>query len=533
MAEESSEEEPASGATIGTLAIPSAGRPALAMETLRGYLDAFARAGRRVEAVVVDTSVRAEDRRAYREGLRALARETGAVLRYFGQEQLEAYAQRMAAAGVDPELVWFAGGDPLGTGQAYGAARNRVLLDTLGGAVLSVDDDVRGSIAPSPRMRPGIRLFTGDGPGYVNYDPHEYWFYDDRAQVLASHPPVDVDLLALHERCLGRGIRELLAEHAPGEVDDRELLDPARRRAVAGGRGHVPITFLGLRGDAGMYAPTWHLLKTGASRERLMASEDAYRRAIASRELVRCVPRLTLSDGRWYQGTMIGLDNRTALPPTLPVMRYEDGVFRIAVHRTRPEAWCAHLPWTALHDRPGAAAWEPGSVWKTAAWTRMGELVVRLLLSAPLEAGLDCSEARLRALGRHLVALASLPVAAFFEVVEHETRRQKACYVEHLEQLLVQHDHRPRAWADDVRRHLELLSRSLGTPALFVPLELRERHPLPRARERAQDIVRRYGRLLEAWPELVAATRAGSRPSVAIEALDDRSPAPLSATRRG
>lgn len=509
------------GARIETLAMPSAGRATLAIDTLREHLQALARAGRRIEAVVVDTSARTEERRAYREGLRALARQAGATLRYFGAEQLEAHARRMQAAGVDPELVRFAGGDPLATGQAYGAARNRVLLDTLGHAVLSVDDDVRGSIAPAPRVLPGVALFTGNGPGYVNYDPHEYWFFDDRAQVLASQPPVDVDLAALHERCLGRGVGEILAEHGSDQVDDRELLDPARRQAVAAGRGEVPITFLGLRGDAGMYAPTWHMLKTGPSRERLMASDERYRRAIASRELLRCVPRTTLSDGRWYQGTMIGLDNRYALPPTLPVMRYEDGVFRIAVHRTRPTAWCAHLPWTALHDRPGAATWEPGSVWRTAAWTRMGELVVRLLLAAPLETVADEPDARLRALGRHLVGLAGLPIAGFFEVVEHETRRQKALYAEHLEQLLVTHAHQPRAWAEDVQRHLALLRQALGTVELFVPLELREAHPLPRARELAREIVGRYGRLLEAWPQLVAATRAGPRPSAAIETLDE------------
>lgn len=499
--------------------MPSAARATLAIDTLREYLQGLARGGRRVEVVVVDTSVRAEDRRAYRDGLRALASETGAALRYFGAEQLEAHAWRMAAAGLDPELVRFAGGDPLGTGQAYGAARNRVLLDTLGRTVLSVDDDVRGSIAPAPRVLPGLALLTGNGPGYVNYDPHEYWFFDDRAQVLASHPPVDVDLLALHERYLGRGVREILAEHAPDEVDDRELLDPVRRQALAAGVGEVPITFLGLRGDAGMYAPTWHMLKTGASRERLMASDASYRRAIASRELLRSVPRTTLTDGRWYQGTMIGLDNRHALPPTLPVMRYEDGVFRVAVHRTRPQAWCAHLPWTALHDRPGAATWEPGSVWRTAAWTRMGELVVRLLLAAPMAIAEDDPDARLRALGRHLVGLATQPLAGFFEGVEHETRRQKALYMEHLERLLDTYDRRPPAWAEDVARHLELLQRSLGTPELFVPLELREAHPLPQARELARELVRRYGRLLEAWPELVATTRAGPRPSVAIEAL--------------
>lgn len=518
------------GARITTLAIPSGGRPALAMQTLRGYLHAFERAGRRVEAVVVDTSADPAQRREYRAGLRRLAQHTGAPLRYLGAEQLEAHAVRLAATGVDPELVRFACGDPLATGQAYGAARNRVLLDTLGTAAISVDDDVRCALAPGPHARPGLALFTGHGPGYVNYDPHEYWFFDDRAQVLASPPPVDehVDLVGLHERCLGRGVAELVAEHPPGEVDDRELLDPARREGIAAGRAHVPITFLGLRGDAGMYAPTWHMLKLGPSRERLMASEASYRRAITSRELLRSVPRTTLSDGRWYQGTMIGLDNRHALPPTLPVMRYEDGVFRIAVHQTRPDAWCAHLPWTVLHDRPGAAAWAPGSVWQTAAWTRTGELLVRLLLAAPLPPTAD-PDARLQALGRHLEQLAALPTAAFFEVVEHETRLQKARYAEHLEQLLVRYDARPRAWADDMRRHLSLLHHALGTPELYVPLELRERLPLPQARELARDLVGRYGQLLTAWPMLVAATRAGPRPSVAVHELGDE----LSATPPG
>lgn len=506
---------------ISTLAIPSGGRPELALRTLGGYLDAFARVGREVEVLVVDTSVHADDRRAYREGLRMLGRTTPVALRYLGIEQIEAHARRVAAAGLDPELLRFACADALATGQAYGAARNRVLLDTVGRFVLSVDDDVVCSIAPAPQQRPGLALFSGNGPGYDNYDPHEYWFFDDRAEVIARHPSVPVDLLDLHERCLGRGVAELLAEHSPGQIDDSQLLDPRRRAAIAAGRGDVPITFLGLRGDAGMYAPTWHMLKTGASRERLLASEDHYRRALASRELLRSVPRTTLSDGRWYQGTMIGLDNRRALPPTLPVMRYEDGVFRIAVHRTRPEAWCAHLPWTALHDRPGAAAWEPGLVWRTAAWTRTGELLVRLLLSAPLDDRAHAPDARLRALGRHLVQLAALPVAAFMEVVELETRQHKALYLEHLERLLARHGEQPRLWADDVRRHLELLRRSLETPELYVPLELRERLGLPEARALARTIVHRYGRLLEAWPELVAITRAGPRPSVPVQTLVD------------
>jgi hypothetical protein len=150
----------------------------------------------------------------------------------------------------------------------------------------------------------------------------------------------------------------------------------------------------------------------------------------------------------------------------------------------------------------------------------MGELVVRLLLSAPLDDA-DDPMTRLRALGRHLVRLAALPIAAFFEVVEVETRRQKALYAEHLERLLVRYHHQPAAWADDVRRHLALLRQALGTPELYVPLELRERHSLPQARVLAREIVGRYGHLLEAWPALVAATRAGPRPSVAIEGIDE------------
>lgn len=508
------------GAKISTLAIPSGGRPGLAISTLHGYLEAFEAFGRRVEVVLVDTSADPDDRRAYREGLRALRRRTTARLRYLGPEQWEALAARVERAGLDPELVRFAGSDPMGTGQAYGAARNRVLLDTLGQLVLSVDDDVRCSIAAAPHQRPGLALFTGHGPGYDNYDPHDYWFFDDRAQVLASQPAVAIDLLGLHERQLGRRVDEILAQFEPEAIDDTELRDPALRQHIAAGRAHVPITFLGLRGDAGMYAPTWHLLKTGASRQRLVATEDGYRRALASRELLRCVPCPTLTDGRWYQGTMIGLDNRRLLPPTIPVMRYEDGVFRIVVHRCLPDAMCAHLPWTALHDRPGATPWAEGSVWKTAAWTRMGELLVRLLLRAPASEVLGDRAARMRALGQHLVSLGELPVAALFDVIEAETRTQKQRYADHLQQLLRRHDGRPRWWADDVRRHLQLLRRSLESDALCVPLELRERHSLPRARQLVRTIVARYGRLLRAWPELVEAVRDGQRPSVAVEHLD-------------
>jgi hypothetical protein len=493
---------------------------------LRSFHENARRHGRRPSFVVADNSETFSTQAACREALSALrgADPEPPEIRYVGLREREAFVDRLAALGIDPDAARFGLLDVTGCGFAAGANRNALLLAAAGERFLSVDDDVVCALARSPAPAPGVELFAGGGDGYENYNPADFWFFPDRAALERAVTPEDADALGLHEPLLGRDLGAALSEVA----DEAVALDrfaPALLDRVMARGGQVRVTLAGLFGDIGWYAPTWLLLLTGASRERFTGSEAAYLSACASRRALRVVPRPTITDGRFFQSTLLGLDNRVPLPPFMPVQRYEDGVFRIALRACFEDAYFAHLPWAAFHDSDEGRRWSREDIWRTAAWIRTGELMVHCVRSYAPPTGADV-EGRFRSLGAHLVSLGDLPPADFRTFVRSRLVPQKTRYLEHLEALLQEHGDAPAYWARDLRRHAMTVRDAMRTDAFFVPRDLvvsrqaagpEGRHhggdaapgdrTLDEAQASAQQLVHGYGALLRLWPDLVAATR--------------------------
>ena len=490
---------------------------------LASFRENARRHGRCPSFVVADNSEVLSTQAECRAALAALraADPEPPEIRYVGGREREAFVDRLARLGIDPEVARFGLLDVTGCGFAAGANRNALLLATAGERFLSVDDDVVCALAPSPAPAPGIELFSGSGDGYENYNPADFWFFGDRAALERAIQPEDTDALGLHEAVLGRDLGACLSA-AAGEPVRLDRFAPRLLDRVIARGGHARVTLPGLFGDIGWYAPTWLLLLTGASRERFTGSEAAYESACASRQVLRVVSRPTITDGRFFQSTLLGLDNRVPLPPFMPVQRYEDGVFRIVLRACFEDAYFAHLPWAALHDSDEGRRWAREDIWQVAAWIRTGELLVHCVRSSTPTPGADPEE-RLRALGAHLVSLGELPAVDFLAFVRARVVAQKTRYLEHLETLLREHGDAPAYWARDLRRHAATVRDALGTDAFFVPRDLvvsrkaagpesryyngPAERTLDQAQAIAQRLVRGYGALLRLWPDLASATR--------------------------
>ena len=76
-----------------------------------------------------------------------------------------------------------------------------------------------------------------------------------------------------------------------------------------------------------------------------------------------------------------------------------------------------------------------------------------------------------------------------------------------LESQLRLHDSAPDFWAEDVRRMIALLWKATGTDEYIVPRDLREGRGADAARRLSQELIGRFGELLEAWPAIVDAAR--------------------------
>src|SRR5262249_29491360 len=142
---------------------------------------------------------------------------------------------------------------------SVGANRNCLLLDTLGSLAFSADDDTlcRSAVAPDHE---DTALVSS------SYDPTEFRFFADRASALDSMTFAAADFLAAHEALLGRAVADVTGCPDSG--------------------GRVALTMPGLAGDSGMGSSRYYLALTGASRERLLASEETYRSALRTRAVV-------------------------------------------------------------------------------------------------------------------------------------------------------------------------------------------------------------------------------------------------------
>lgn len=485
---------------ITALGIVTCDRPDPLATAVASHLEAAARAGRALDLVIVDDTGDAAARALTRARLETLAPPAGVTVWYAGREEKERFARALAGeTGAPPDLIGFTLFDPEGCGWTTGANRNALLLHTAGELLFTADDDVQARVAPVPGEAGGLALVSIG-------DPTQFTFFPDRPATLAGVRFGDLDPLAAHEGLLGAGLAACVAAQPGPEALDLSEVGPAVLTHLLRGRGRVRLTLSGLVGDPGIGSPEGLLMLHGPSRQRLVASEAAYRAATTSREVLRAVIRPTVGEAALAMTPAIGLDNRDPLPPFFPVRRNQDGVFGLVTRLALADTLTGYLPHALLHTPPESRRFQPDEAWAGAGRLLVTDIVIDFLASlVPLAAppGVE----RLRAIGRRLGDLGALPAADFRQHVERGRGQRLGRRLVALEQLLAEHGDEPAWWARDVRRQLDTLRGRAADDDLDLPGDLPGRRSPDEIRALTRRLVRRYGELIEAWPEIVEGTR--------------------------
>jgi len=465
--------------TIDTVGIVTRDRLPSLVACLESYLGNCRRHARSPEFVVTDDSPGEEAAGRTKAALRILAERFSTRLRYAGPKEKLRFAAALAAeSAVSSEIIHFAlFGDPR-CDRTTGANRNSLFLDTAGSLLLAVDDDTSCRIAEAPERAAALAFDSG-------YDPSEFWFFPDRALAAQSVSFVDVDILGCHEALLGSDVAGL---GAPEEST-----------------GTVAMTLNGLLGDSGMASPRYYLALTGVSRDRLVASPQAYRSALESREILRFAPQPTISSGPFCMTTFLGLDNRVLLPPFFPVQRNSDGIFGLMLRKCLDGSRTAFLPWILLHAPEPPRMFTPEDLWADAEAVRMPDVVMAGILSHDASSGHFSAATRLSGLGKHLQWLGSLSSTDFEARLRTVQQFRNFAFITLLQSQLRTHAASPDFWADDVRRMIDLMSRAPAAEDYLVPRDLRQGRDVGTARELGRELIGKFGELLEAWPALVAA----------------------------
>jgi hypothetical protein len=497
---------------ITTLGVPTRDRTPSLERCLASYLANGLRHGRAFDVVVADDSGGPEVRRANMAVLAGLKIDHGIRAFYAGPEERSRFAEALARqAGLPRDDVRFGllndEGCPVGTG----ACRNALLLHAVGEAMLQVDDDTTCRLAPAPGARAGL-VFSSQS------DPTEFWFPGEEEPWPQSAE--EPDFLALHEQLLGKGLGDCLDGLGPGVEPDLDRAGAGFFRALEASGGRVLATAAGVMGDSGMGSPSYFLGLAAPSRERLLRSERVYRHALARQQVLRAATRPTVSDGSFCMAPNLGLDNRELLPPFTPVQRDQDGHFAVLLRTCFAGGYIGLLPWMVHHRAPAPRLQSPEEFWRAAARVTSGQILRALVGSFSSGAHPSDRPGNLRALGRSLQEWGLAAPADFEELVRLLLWNQASRRVALLEGQLRESRGQPGFWADDARRLLACLRDALADRAYAVPIDLDAPDVGRTDPGLFQRLVRRLGRFVQAWPDLVAAARElrarGQRAAVEI-----------------
>jgi hypothetical protein len=498
---------------VATLGIPTKERVPELCAALESYI-ANARAhGRTLAYVVGDDAPTAAGRAETRAALTAVQARHGVPLAYAGLEEKTRYAAALARhAGVPRDLLDFALVDPEGCAYKVGANQNTLLLHGAGAPMVQVDDDTRCRVAPTPGQLPGLAL-TSRG------DPTEMWFPGPGAPDLPERVLVDRDLVSIHESLLGRRVTDCVADARRLGLDVDGVSGWLLRRLEPRG-GRVACTQIGGAGDSGT-GSMWHYLFLGdPSRSRLHASEAAYRHAFTRRRVVRAVRRATVSDGGFFMSMNIGLDTRSLLPPFFPAQRNSDGVFGSVLRAAWHDAFFGFAPWVMEHAPAARRASPFPAFFEGLGRTDADDLVCILINGSRVDADRDDPARGLRALGEVLERWGSLPLADFEELVRVQVLRARSLDLVMLDEAVQRHQGAPAYWARDVERTVAGVRAALPAAWLPYPTDLVTAYGEAAARPLFARLVRRYGELLQVWPDLFEAAidlgRRGVRPGTPL-----------------
>ena len=127
--------------------------------------------------------------------------------------------------------------------RTLGANRNALLLAAPGELAVMVDDDTLHQPAVLGESEPALALSSMK-------DPTVSRFYGDRRQLLESVRATDVDILACHEKLLGRSIAGCMSSLGPGAALDLDRMNPESAHFFGSAPKVVKATASGFWGDA-------------------------------------------------------------------------------------------------------------------------------------------------------------------------------------------------------------------------------------------------------------------------------------------
>jgi hypothetical protein len=492
----------------------SADRPDTLTESIASFAANLRRYGHSPSIKVYDDSGDPKVQVDYQKRLVGLNKRMSVRISYAGDEEKRRYinvlTEEVRPRGVDRQVVEFIFGlDSFP--YTLGANRNAALLDAAGERFVLHDDDAFCRLAPSPSCGEEKRTVLR-----FSSEPHTYRTerFENLRELYEQIETVDYDYLSLFDG-LGSSLHEYLSRGFTSF--ETEGVSPEFAAHLRNNHGRVLLSTLGFYGDSGKTENTYYLgLLQEEGRGKMYESEETYNRYLSSRAVIRSIDRESIKNGSPFFGLVMGFDHRAPLPPFFSLFRNSDTIFSALLGTCRPQSYRSYLPWMAEH-RPS----EPRTFSRAetkAVFPLFSDFLLHLHADYRKRYGGEHNRPPLQdrstvydgGFGTFLCRVGRLPEKDFREYARHLTNLHLSRQVFFFNGLLEYYGHEPEYWAEDVHSLVGRAREMMSEPSAPVPAELANvdpPDPPDQALTRFREIVGRYGRLIEAWPEIWSAAK--------------------------
>jgi hypothetical protein len=355
--------------------------------------------------------------------------------------------------------------------------------------VLLVDDDVSCAFGRPPAREEGIAV--------QGRTPIGFWFPEPGMSGPDLLSRAAVEPFEAYEELLGRRVADL------GPCDTSAASATALREIEAG-RARVVAVQCGLAGDAATGSMGHYLLLGGRQRDRLLRTEEVFRHAAHSRQVLMAPPRMGVTDDHSVMSFALAVDLREVVPPFFANGRNADGLWGALLRRSLRGGFLGHLPIAAEH-RPPERAGGPGAGFSNVAEVGGNDLLFRAVLATSLEHCDPRPEAAMKSIGRRLLHWAALPDASFHELLRVHLARTRSIDLVRLRVQLETYGDDPTWWAAEVRHAIAELERAIVGDDAGRPQDYLRAMGPDLGASHFQQMVGSYGALLMAWPDLLDA----------------------------
>lgn len=484
--------------TISMIGHITRNRPKLLIETLRSHMTNQRVYERNNAIVIIDGSDCPEIGKYYKQGLQQLSSEFEQEVCYAGYQEKKNYLKSLVNLGISPSIAEFALFGSQEQDCLTGANRNTLLLHSIKNMLLSFDDDVFCKSAVSPEYRKQLRIEAGN-------DPTNIWAFSENSEELTEGIKFeDTDIQECHEKLLGKSLSDCRTDSDFENKINLENITYELFHRLKLGRSKVRMTLSGIIGDSGCYLPNYLNQFNDKTLERVKTRQfNGNSPLIDCKSIFRVSNGYAISDLSYCMTYAVGLDNRSCLPPFMPVGRAQDGVFGGVLWSCFKDSLFGHIPWALLHLPPEKRQYPRDSLRRFLSTYRLNDLLFWIIMSYKIESWHTDAQQNMQKLGLHIQDIGNLQRQDFEKYVHHLKCIKFSKTYEYLSQAILTSPNIKHLWFNDLESELESVKKSL---LKFIPsTDVGATKMSGSNTHQDQDILMKFGKLLYEWPNIITA----------------------------